>query len=377
MKSIIMGLLFMVSWGAFADCSCIPLKSAAEYGWFGDGVSVSRREENGSCFVVGTWAGGGTREAMIGRSDTCSGGGSGSNSGCTAGAAPPFGDGKGDGDMPSAVCIGGCTFNTGPICLGGDGTWSCDIGKGTGQSCSASQSSPGTSYNPTATTNGCTAKGLCGGDVNGVEVCNVCSPQTKVQTKSQVSQSKNTNNSDTGSSSQSNSTATKTTVCQNGECTTTIINNYNTTTTPGSSGSGSGSGSGTSTNPNDPPANGSQTQQKTQSQASFCSENPDSAICKGFNDECKDKPDLASCKNMGTPSDTDGGTLSTKSIGLSSITIVPLASNASCPAPIPLPYGAQFDFGMMCTFASSIRPIVLVLAWIAAGMIVFGFKSES
>lgn len=320
-----------------------------------------------------------------------SGSGSGSNSTCSKGAAPPSPYATTSSfdpvNFPSNVCVGGCTY---PVTGAATSPkpydkWNIPIGTGTGASCTgtASGGASGTSSDGTITadpgkdSNPCVQKGQCGGTVNGVEACHVCPPDVKTATKSPVSSEKKTSNSDTGGSTSTKNEAVKTTVCENGACTTVITNNYNTTNQGGGSGgSASGSGSGNQINPN-APANGSQTETKTESQASFCKENPDSAVCKGFNDECKDNPNRVGCANLGTPSDSDGGPLSTKSIGLSSIAVVPLASNASCPAPIPLPRGLSFDFGMMCNFATGIRPIVLVIAWLAAGMIVFGFKSES
>ena len=289
-----------------------------------------------------------------------SGGGGGS---CTSGSAPPFDSGTGSGVAPSAVCIGGCTYGTGSVCLSGNGSWSCDIGSGTGQTCEQSGS---TSYSATSTSNGCTKKGLCGGDVNGVEVCHVCTPDTKIVTKTPVTETITKTQTDPVTNQTTTTTeiinTIVTTSCQGGQCTTT--KDIDTSVS-----------SGDPSNPT-PGGTGTKTDTKTEPQSSFCSQNPDSVICKGFDDPCTENPDRSGCKLMGTPSDSDGGTMQTKSVGLSAITVVPLSSNASCPAPIQLPYGMNFDFGMMCTYATSVRPIVLVLAWIAAGMIVFGFKSS-
>lgn len=52
------------------------------------------------------------------------------------------------------------------------------------------------------------------------------------------------------------------------------------------------------------------------------------------------------------------------------------SSNASCPAPISLPYGAEMSYEFPCMFASGIKPIVLVVASLGALLIVGGFKEE-
>lgn len=324
----------------------------------------------------------GTCGADSGGSDS----GSGSNSTCSKGAAPPSPYATTSSfdpvNFPSNVCVGGCTY---PVTGAATSPkpydkWNIPIGAGTGASCTASASGGGAgapsdgtiTADPANDPNPCVQKGQCGGTVNGVEACHACPPDVKTATKSPVNSEKKTSNADTGGSTSTKNEAVKTTVCENGACTTVITNNYNTTNQGGGSGgSASGSGSGNQINPN-APANGSQTETKTESQASFCKENPDSAVCKGFNDECKDNPGRVGCANLGTPSDADGGALQTKSIGAEA-SIVPLLSNASCPAPIPLPYGMSFDFTFMCSFAAGVRPFVLILAWLTAGMIVIGW----
>jgi hypothetical protein len=53
-----------------------------------------------------------------------------------------------------------------------------------------------------------------------------------------------------------------------------------------------------------------------------------------------------------------------------------LASNASCPAPIQLPHGAEMSYQPACDLASGIKPIVLVIATLGALFIVGGFKEK-
>lgn len=369
-KYFITLFFLLVSNAGFAAAGCSIPEFYSSQGYHGeidekDGCTcnaVGTNYTNAVCNVCAGTCGGGSGS---------SGGGSGS-SGCTAGVAPPYSGGDIPGtSLPPAVCIGGCAFSTSTpqgaigISLPGENSTSVTIGNSTGQACTGGD---GTITAATAGNNPCVAKGMCGGTVNGVEYCQACTPGTKVQTKTPATNNKTATNNDTGGSTNTQNEATKTTVCQNGACTTTITNNYNTTNQGGGSG---GSGTGNQLDPN-APANGSTQQQKTQTQASFCQENPDSAVCKGFNDECKDNPNRVGCANLGTPDATDGGALQAKSIGAEA-SIVPLLSNASCPAPIPLPYGMSFDFTFMCSFAQGVRPFVLILAWLTAGMIVIGW----
>lgn len=92
-------------------------------------------------------------------------------------------------------------------------------------------------------------------------------------------------------------------------------------------------------------------------------------------DPCELNPERMGCKEFGTPQDT--GDLPEKSVGVSSITPVVFASNASCPADIPLPKGATFSFEWPCRMAEGVKPFLLVLAWLIAGMIVIGVARDN
>lgn len=76
---------------------------------------------------------------------------------------------------------------------------------------------------------------------------------------------------------------------------------------------------------------------------------------------------------MGTPVDT---AVATTPNSLSSITPFSLGSARVCPAAIPLPKGAEFSFDGACFVADGLRPVLLALAWLAAGLIAFGAKTE-
>lgn len=65
--------------------------------------------------------------------------------------------------------------------------------------------------------------------------------------------------------------------------------------------------------------------------------------------------------------------LSASSVGVSSITPVSLGGPAaSCPAPVQLPHGIVWSWTTVCNFASFLRPVVLALAWLSAGLMVLG-----
>lgn len=109
---------------------------------------------------------------------------------------------------------------------------------------------------------------------------------------------------------------------------------------------------------------------KKESTVDFCTSNPNAAQCKEFKDACKEDPDRASCKDLGEPVTENGVT--EESFGVTSISTVAFASNASCPSDISLPKGASLSFAWPCNLATSLRPIILALAWLAAGLIVVG-----
>lgn len=114
---------------------------------------------------------------------------------------------------------------------------------------------------------------------------------------------------------------------------------------------------------------------KEQSKASFCDENKDAAVCKGFEDTCKDHPERLGCMEHGEAPEVPN--LGETEKGISSIIAVNVASNASCPADIQLPKGMGFSFGPYCDYASAFRPIILVLAWITAGYLLFGYRGNN
>lgn len=153
----------------------------------------------------------------------------------------------------------------------------------------------------------------------------------------------------------STTTTTKTTTCaEDGTCKT-----VTTETSKDASGNTTGTKSGTD----------------NKSTSEFCKANPDSELCKGATDSCKDHPERMGCMEHGEAPQVPALTETEK--GISSIIAVNVASNASCPADIQLPKGMSFSFGPFCDYASAFRPIILVLAWITAGFLVFGYRGNN
>jgi hypothetical protein len=73
---------------------------------------------------------------------------------------------------------------------------------------------------------------------------------------------------------------------------------------------------------------------------------------------------------VGTVVDVPVGTQSGGGPGV--ISAVAMGGGRSCPAPILLPKGASFSFSGICQFGDGIRPVILAMAWLAAGLIAFG-----
>lgn len=85
---------------------------------------------------------------------------------------------------------------------------------------------------------------------------------------------------------------------------------------------------------------------------------------------CTLYPESLACAKMGTPEEADK--LEEKTMGVESITIQTFGSSATCPAPIPLPHGSELSFEWPCRMAEGVKPFLLALAWLAAGLIVIG-----
>lgn len=125
-----------------------------------------------------------------------------------------------------------------------------------------------------------------------------------------------------------------------------------------------------------------------QKEQDFCRERPNEPICKTINDGAanKDKPSTdgktckegdtsAACAKLDSPGEV--GPIQERTIDVTGIASVAVASNASCPQGPQLPKGlGQFPMDGVCMYASGLRPIILALAWLSAGLIVLGAFRE-
>lgn len=89
-------------------------------------------------------------------------------------------------------------------------------------------------------------------------------------------------------------------------------------------------------------------------------------------DPCIDNPDRLGCVSLGEVTDTTVGTAERT---LASITPASIGGVGSCPAPITSTFMGQsisFSYDLPCQAAGMLRPLILALAWLAAGIIFIG-----
>lgn len=63
-----------------------------------------------------------------------------------------------------------------------------------------------------------------------------------------------------------------------------------------------------------------------------------------------------------------------------SFSYTPLGGSGSCPSPKTFHVGGKvvaFDYSAICSFATNIRAIVILCAWLSAGFIVFGLGGKN
>lgn len=195
--------------------------------------------------------------------------------------------------------------------------------------------------NPT-TPEGCLASGK--GYITGSTGITTCISGTEAPASQPVQTTEKTKTTTTNEQGQTTTTeGTKTTECSGGNCTETT----------------------SSTGPN-----GTSTVAEEKPASNFCSENPTSPMCKEAKDPCEDNPDRVGCMERGDPA--DGDALPTEDRGVASVTTVSFTSSASCPSDVQLPKGAKLSYAYPCQMATSLRPIILAIAWLIAGFIVMG-----
>ena len=255
---------------------------------------------------------------------------------------------------PGLICAeDGCSYKP-TSCMGINSHYYCWLGRSAGQSCNTNARNPDGSEHlspdeqaalkTTEDQRRCIGLGKCPITINGVVTCSQCG---------EFSENKTT----TTTNPDGSTTVTNTTV--NG-----TVNGGTVSSTTGTSTTTTPSGGGT-------PTTNSGTSTSTEPTASFCQDNPQSPICAGDQKtDCEKNPELVQCKELGNPEEV--GDLPEQSIGPDSLSPITLAGSAVCPANIPLPKGLSFSWQATCDFASGLRPVILAMAWLTAGLILVG-----
>jgi hypothetical protein len=92
---------------------------------------------------------------------------------------------------------------------------------------------------------------------------------------------------------------------------------------------------------------------------------------------CDQYPDILACQKLDSDTPAEDG-LQTKD---KAITITPDtgwgASGGTCPAGRTLSHGAVYSFQPVCDFAAGVKPVLIAVAWLGAGMLLLGFKGGS
>lgn len=292
------------------------------------------------------------------------------------------------GKVPQSICINGCSANprAGYNYVGAtmkDGTYSVQGNpQYSGQSCGANSDVP--NYKPVQKNTpeyDCASKGQGFGYVNGSVVC------TGATTPNDSKGKTNTNVKTNADGTKTETTVNSTVSCNGaGACTTitttttTTINadgtrGPSTVTTDTSTKQGGGDGQGSQLDKSDP----------------FCVQNPNSPMCKSgaFAGSCTSEPACSGdpvqcavavaswrtdCKTMSPGTPTDGPAVVEKKIG-NQFASSDLPGAGSCPSPRTVsigPYTIAVEFTPLCEFASALRPVIILLGWIAAAYIVLG-----
>lgn len=229
---------------------------------------------------------------------------------------------SGSGEIPSTLCIEGCTYDYQGIGVGmGSGstaTWNLEAGKSTGVLCTGSGTNPvPTDTKPIeAPETKCVNQGKGHGTVNGVVIC--LEPSQTVEKKINTVEQKNAQGAVT-SNSTSNTTNS---ITNNGGSTTikSVVTNPDgsTTTTTTTGGKGNGEGEG---------------------------------------------------DDAGTP--PEEGPITEQSSTIQSIDVVSITTDMNCPQDLELPHSwGSFSYQPACDLAGLIRPLTLLFAWLSAGFFV-------
>ena len=238
------------------------------------------------------------------------------------------------------VCISGCeagVVNAGNQFIVGGVKSTCGTFRYTGATCTATNAQP----NDTPPDDPC--PGRCSGQVNGVTVCHDCGtddPRQDITTDTESTETRDANGNVTSSETK--------------DTTTTTTTGGGRTTTESTTKSRDANGNVT----------GSETTETTKD------EEPEEKT------ECEENPEMIGCKQLGNPE--EGAAVGTQSIGVTSISPVFFSGAAAvCPAPIPLPFGAEMKLDLICDFAEAVRPLFIALAWLSAAFIVMGASRQN
>lgn len=302
---------------------------------------------------------------------------------------------SGDGAIPAKLCLEGCSadFRGNPYTALKSKTGYQIVAnpKYDGSSCSFGQNgyNPGGIGRPKSNTPeyDCVMKGQTFGTVNGSVIC--VTPSSTESTRNKTTTSTNPDGSTT-----TKNTTTIMTCTGDGACTTSTTNSSTTTKSDGSKTTSSDTNSSSST--------GGGGAGDSADKQSFCAENPDSIICKKsqFGGSCTNTPSCTgdavqcatalavfkmNCKQpeLGDPSTLPNGgagdPVGEKKVD-DSFTYTPLGGSGSCPSPKTFHVGGKviaFDYSAICSFATNIRAIVILCAWLSAGFIVFGLGGKN
>lgn len=88
--------------------------------------------------------------------------------------------------------------------------------------------------------------------------------------------------------------------------------------------------------------------------------------------DCEKFPESLGCAQLGTASDVPIGT---ESRSIAAIAPVSVGGAGACPSPLTASFMGQtvsFSYDMPCQFATSLKPLILAIAWLSAGLIFIG-----
>lgn len=299
----------------------------------------------------------------------------------------PFysGETNAKGEMPGTVCLNGCVADTTQD--RGDGMvagswWGFNMNpKYNGQSCTPGVQKPGSPKPKDSPEKKCVDQGQGFGYVNDKVVC--VKPDSGSGTAKKSTETKNPDGTTTKTD-----TVTNISCNAEGACSTTT-----TTTTTVINADGSVASTKTDTKKEDSQGNAAT---GNGDGTGFCKENPTSPMCKSgsFTGSCAQAPacegDPIQCATAKAVFETNCKTLkpgepptTTEPVGEKkhnlSFEVSELSGGGVCPADRFIQINGKmvhFELSVICQFAIMLRPIIIALAWLIAGYIVFGWGNK-